>query len=112
LEFRPSPADDGTLSRTEISGLKVLPWHDDGALVLTGCNTGVVGKRGWCPASVFAARQKVRTLGQLGYAYFSKSWSSYETIGSFDKRICLWAFKRRRNGMLGDGARMAGRVYI
>ena len=110
LEFRPAPGDDGTLSHGEISGLEVLPWHEDGALVLTGCNSGATGTRGWSPAAAFATRQGVRTLGQTGYAYFSRRWTQYEEIRSTDRDLCLWAFRRRRNGMFGDGARMPGRV--
>jgi len=111
LEFKPTPGDDGTLSRGEISSLEVLPWHESGALVLTGCNTGALGKRRWCPAAAFAARQKIRTLGQPGYAYFSRRWTQYEAINAADRDLCLWAYRRRRNGMFGDGSRMPGQVF-
>jgi hypothetical protein len=111
LEFRPGASDDGTIARGEIASMDVLPWHPEGALVLMGCNTGNLGTRGWCPASAFAARQKVRTLGQTGYSYFSKRWSSYDESSPADRNICLWAYKRGKNSTLGNGSRMPGRVY-
>lgn len=73
LEFISGGLNDGTLKKTEIKGLVKLPWSEYGYLILSGCNTGLVNKRGWAPASAFAFKQGVPTLGQIGYAYFSKN---------------------------------------
>ncbi|HEX5658678.1 MAG TPA: hypothetical protein VFX59_15860 [Polyangiales bacterium] len=108
LEFKPV-AGDGTLTQTDIAGLAKMPWSSDGALILAGCNTGLTGDgRTWTPAGEFAKGQKVRTLGQAGYAYFSKVWSSYTTQAKTDPNIALWAYKRGKNATVGDGSRLKG----
>ena len=108
LEFKPSDEDDGTLSQAEIMSLPVLPWAKDGLLTLAGCNSGLVGTRGWAPARVFALTQKVTTIGQSGYAYFSTSKDRYVKISPGSQTIYLWAYKRGQNGMLSFGGRMPG----
>lgn len=121
LEFRRNPNDqqldadnDGTLKKDEIRNLIRLPWGPYGHLILCGCNTGLNGQRGWSPAAVFAARQQVPTLGQAGYAYFSKNWENYATKSPTDRRICLWAYTGGRNGPLqiGFGTRMRGKIFV
>lgn len=110
LEFR-RQGDEHTLRQDEISALTKLPWDKNGFLILAGCNTGNSGQRGWCPAQSFAIRQGVTTLGQVGYAYFSKNWRTYEEKNPQDANICLWAFERGKNATFGSGARMPGRVF-
>jgi len=107
LEFRPH-GDGRTLERHEITALVKLPWDNRGFLVLAGCNTGNIGRRGWCPAQSFAEAQGVPTLGQTGYGYFSRKWLSYQDS---DTGICLWAFHRGKNGALGSKAGMAARIF-
>ena len=111
LEFQPGMDDDGTLKQVEISNLKKLPWSEYGYLLLTGCNTGLIGTRGWAPAKTFALNQGVLTLGQAGYGYFSTNWSSYNEIGPSDTNICLWAYRRGKNGAFGSGVRIPGIMY-
>ena len=104
--------DDGTLKGPEILALPKLPWADSGAyLVLTGCNTGMQGKRGWAPASAFAQGQGVPTLGQAGFAYFSKLWPRYLQKSPGESRIVLWAYRRARNSLGGSGARIPGVLF-
>jgi hypothetical protein len=62
----------------EISALTKLPWDKNGFLILAGCYTEKIGGRGWCPTHSFTKQQCVTTLGQVGYAYFSKNWFTYE----------------------------------
>jgi len=97
---------DGTLSRSEIAALPKLNWHPEGELILAGCNTGVVGKRGWTPAEVFAKSQGVKTLGQAGYSSFSRIGHSYAEIDATSQTVYLRAYKRGKNGAFGNGARM------
>lgn len=108
LEFKGSDVDDGTLTQAEIMSLPALPWADDGLLTLAGCNSGLLGTRGWAPARVFAQTQKVTTIGQSGYAYFSTSKDRYVKITPGSQTVYLWAYKRASNGMLGWGGRMPG----
>ena len=112
LEFKPSEEDDGTLSQKEISTLEALPWDPDmGYLILSGCNTGKAGKRGWTPGEVFAKSQNVLTIGQNGYGYFSKNWPSYSRISGTDTNIALWAYRRSANSYFGNGGRVPGVVF-
>lgn len=105
LEFKGSASENGTLEVAEIRTLPRLPWAKNSYLILSGCNTGIVGTRGWCPAQVFSQTQKVHTLGQQGYAYFSKKWEQYVEKGAADTGIYLWAYKHRRNAeYLGIGS--------
>ena len=99
-----------TGQQIEILALSKLNWAADGLLTLLGCNTGLAGKRGWTPASVFAKAQGVSTIGQAGYAYFSTSKTSYVKIGS-GQSIYLWAYNRGKNAAFGAGARMAGVTF-
>jgi hypothetical protein len=90
-----------------------MPWNPDGYLILSGCNTGLLGaKRTWCPAMEFAQHQGVRTLGQTGYSYFSSNWGSHTTATPTHTNITLRAYKRGRNGALGSGLRMKGKVFV
>lgn len=113
LEFRQSPdSTDTTLNRRDISALTRLPWDPEmGYLILSGCNTGLTGTRGWNPAAVFASSQQVLTIGQSGYGYFSKRWDTYRETSATDTGICLWAYRRRRNSFFGNGSRMPGVVF-
>jgi hypothetical protein len=81
LEFAGDPADpaaddptsgETTLEKVEISNLEKLPWDRTGLLGLHGCNTGIE-RNGWSPAKTFCNSQKVRTFGQMGYAFFSEN---------------------------------------
>ena len=112
LEFQSDGDLDGTLTAAEILGLPVLPWAADGYLVLAGCNTGIGGQRKWVPAEVFARHQRVITVGQAGYAYFSKTWSSYAEKAPSHTRISLWAYRRGKNGVFGSGSRMEAGVFV
>ncbi|MBN2441056.1 MAG: N-acetylmuramoyl-L-alanine amidase [Spirochaetales bacterium] len=112
LEFKKSTSDDGTLHVREMVLLDRLPWHQEkGLLLLCGCNTGLMEKRGWSPAQIFAVDQKVKTIGQSGYAYFSQNRNSYVEIMSASTHIHLWAYRRGKNGTFGDGSRMDGIPY-
>jgi len=111
LEFKPDATSDGTLTRTDIAALSVLPWGSGAQLTLMGCNTGLTDKRGWSPAGEFAKAQGVPTMGQTGYAYFSTSPSWYSEIDASSTNVYLWAFRRGRNTLLGSGERMSGRIY-
>ncbi|MFO1359392.1 hypothetical protein [Plasticicumulans sp.] len=112
LEFKKDDGDDGTLKRHEIMALPILPWSKYGALILGGCNTGLSGKRGWTPAQVFAQQQRIITLGQTGYAYFSNAWNDYSESSPSDTSICLWAYARGKNGKLGNGNRLPGSIFL
>jgi hypothetical protein len=107
IEFSNGPGGS-TLKKEEIEGLDVLPWRWDNlpSIYLHGCNSGLIGTRGWCPAQTFARRQGVRAGGQTGFAYFSSTRDSYQAITRSDTEVYLEAYRRRRNGFLGDGARM------
>lgn len=110
LEFT-SVRNDGTISHADIAKLTMLPWDNHGYLILSGCNTGLLGAhRAWCPAQRFAQTQRIRTVGQVGYAYFSARWNSYAPAHG-QSRVVLWAFRRGRNGRLSSGIRMQGRVF-
>ncbi len=110
LEFMPV-SGDGTITQADIAALAKMPWSSDAALILAGCNTGLTGSgRSWSPAAEFAKAQKVRTLGQSGYAYFSKVWASYTSQVKTDTNIALWAYQRGKNAPAGDGSRLKGVV--
>jgi hypothetical protein len=102
---------DGTITRGDIQHLAHMPWDSNGYLILSGCNTGVMGMRGWCPAQEFARSQRVRTLGQTGSASFSTSWNSYTEAQPTSRNIVLWAYAKGRNAVFGSGSRMPGIVY-
>ncbi len=101
----------GTLTHLEIVGLQRLPWTSSGFLILSGCNTGRTQERSWARAHSFAMTQRVPTVGQTGYSYFSTQWPKYSRIGQSDNRICLWAYSRTGNGLFGSGERMSGIVF-
>lgn len=114
LEFARGAQNDGTLKQSEILSLQKLPWADNAYLILTGCNTGLIDQRGWCPAKSFALKQGVITIGQTGYAYFSNQWKTYSEKSPADKNIYLWAYARGKNGaygLLSSGNRMPGKVF-
>jgi hypothetical protein len=93
--------------RAEIDSLAPLNWDpQQGHLILSGCNSGLTANRRWAPAEILARSQRVRTTGQTGYAYFSTDPSRYVEINSNSTSVYLWAFRRARNGFMGDGSRM------
>lgn len=106
--------DPGTLDRSEMANLSALPWGRDGEFFLHGCNTGLSGDRGWTPAQVIAIGQQVKTWGQAGYAYFSRKESTYSAIDDMKRyvgEVYLWAYRRRRNDIDGDGLKMPGILF-
>jgi hypothetical protein len=110
LEFiRQQP--DGTLGQSELALLPKLNWETEGRLVLHGCNTGLKGTRGWAPAEELAKGQGVKTVGQSGYSYFSRDSSRYLEIDAASGKVYLWAYRRGKNGALGDGLQMQGVEY-
>jgi hypothetical protein len=109
LEFIPE-GDDGTLIKTEVAVMTKLPWSTEAYLLLASCNSGLTGKRGWSLSNQFAKRQGVITLGQAGYAYFSKKWATYTQKSTTDKKIALWAYSRGKNNAVGSGARILATV--
>jgi hypothetical protein len=112
LEFTKDTDEDGTLLRAEIESLAPLNWDSrQGHLILSGCNSGLMGSRQWSPAEIFARTQEVMTTGQRGYAYFSPSPDKYVEINNNSTTVYLWAFKRRRNGWAGDGGRMDSVIF-
>lgn len=108
LEFKSSEGEDGTLTSGEIGALPKLNWDANGSLILSGCNTGLAGARGWSPAQIFATNQKVKTIGQAGYGYFSTDKYTYRETSPSSQTIYLWAYKRGKNGAFGGGGRMPG----
>jgi hypothetical protein len=108
LEFTGSSSADGTITTPEIKALPVLPWADDAVLVLHGCRSGLPGSNGRAAAKEFASAQGVHTVGQPGYAYFSRSRCQYSTISSSSTPTFLWAYARGRNSILGSGGAMRG----
>lgn len=98
LEFVSSKTDDGTIEKEDLKKLAGLNWHPEGLLVLHGCNTGRTNF-GWRPAELFSATQGVRTLGQQGWAYFSKERDKYVEIDSQTQDIYLWAYYRGKNAL-------------
>lgn len=114
LEFKKDAANDGTTSKVELSALPVLNWAQGAKLYLHGCNTGVVGERGWAPAEVLSSSQNVAVVGQSGFAYFSTDPDSYAEIDDKSKDVYLWAFRRNLNATLyffGDGSRMPEVIF-
>jgi hypothetical protein len=112
LEFANGPGG-ATLTRSDILALPRLPWHQGGFMYLHGCNTGLVGTRGWCPAQAFKDGQGLRQAnGEAGYAYFSKDSETYVEASPTDQELYLWAFRRRRNGPLGDGGRIEPVMFL
>lgn len=100
LEFR-----DGTFRREDIHSLEPLPWDPHGVLTLTGCNTGNSHRddhqdHAWCPAREFCNRQRITTIGQYGYAYFSTTkmaWSVFDAQTYKAGPLYLWTYHRKRN---------------
>lgn len=103
----------GTVSQADLAALPKLPWIDRTTtrLFLQGCNTGLLGDRGWCPAETLAKAQGVATRGETGYAYFSTDPNTYRESKPTDQTLYLQAYKRARNGLLGNGDRMEPKVY-
>jgi hypothetical protein len=101
--------ENGTFDRSDIRTAPPLAWaKGEGLLVLHGCNTGLSRGTGWSPAAEFAARQRVRTIGQTGTSYMSGREDQYEEIKPTTPRVYLWAYRRGRNDPLGDGSKMPG----
>lgn len=112
LEFAPLNGADATLRRDEIEALAKMPWSSDAILDLRGCNTAMVGeRRSWSIAEVMAKAQGVKTVGQMGYSYFSESRMEYVPITPSTKRVHLWAFHRKKNQLLGDGSMIPAKTY-
>ena len=107
LEFR-----GGTLTKAEIASLPKLPWDSSsGCLILSSCNSGMLGSRSWAPAQAFASAQSVLALGQLGYAYFSTKFDKYVESKPDSDPLYLWAYKRGKNSWFGNGCRLLGKVF-
>ena len=117
LEFKRirNEREDGTLNKAEIIGLPKLPWDKNSYLILSGCNTGIKGSRGWCPAEIFATYQNVNTLGQSGYAYFSSFWNEYKVRKANASQTYLWAYHHGKNaelaGFSSTGKRIKAILY-
>jgi len=113
LEFAALDGASGTLLRDEMGALVRLPWTDVQSvrLLLFGCNTGLRGGRGWCPAEHLAQTQLVPARGETGYSYFSKQLNTYEAQVASDQSVYLHAYKRGKNDALGDGSKMPTRAY-
>jgi hypothetical protein len=106
LEFANGPGG-ATLTQSDILALPRLPWYQGGFMYLFACNSGLVGTRGWCPAQAFLNGQGLRQAnGEAGFAYFSKDSETYVEVSSTDQQIYLHAYRRMRNGPLGDGGRI------
>lgn len=115
FEFAPLSGESGTLTRDDMSVLEQLPWIDSAQIRLEifGCNTGLRGDRGWCPAEHIAQTQGVPCRGETGYAYFSKVLDHYEPKTPEDTNVYLHAYLRGRNATLGigNGTRMPTRAF-
>ncbi len=113
LEFAALEGASGTIKRDDISSLTLLPWQDSlqVRLELFGCNTGLRGGRGWCPAEHFAQVQLVPCRGESGFSYFSKELEHYEPQTPEDSIVFLHAYRRGINDPLGDGSKMPTRAY-
>jgi len=111
LEFKEIPDDpnadeyekgEATLRLDEMKQLEILPWSKSGQLWLNGCNTAIE-RYGWTPAQVFADRQKVKTYGQVGFAYFSEKKETYDRFDSWgNDPLYLRAYKRSDNVRQGE----------
>ncbi len=97
LEFQRS-ANGVTLTEPEIRALPPLPWHPDGRLVLHSCNSGV-DRDGWSPAKAFGRGQRVRTIGQTGFAFFSQEESKWVEIDQSSPVVFLRAYYHGRNAL-------------
>jgi hypothetical protein len=104
---------DITVENAQIGRMTQLPWAPKAFLLLCGCNTGLAPAGHSPVARSFALRQGVRTIGQMGYAYFSMRWPYYRTITPDVGEICLWAFARGRNRfpLVATDLRIEGRVF-
>lgn len=113
------PLAHDTIEKMEIAKLPKLRWDSSGQLVLHGCNTGREGPafknplrvRDWCPASIFARAQGVRTLGQTGFAVFSGSPTQFVPTDQATPSMYLWAFDKGRNNPVGHGAALPPQEY-
>lgn len=88
LEFA-SVGGDGTITQSDIASLERMPWDR---------KLRSYGGRSWAPAKEFAMKQRVRTLGQTGYAYFSKVWTTYFGVARFVLIVdaLIWIFVVQR----------------
>lgn len=113
FEFAPAtPGADATLKKDEMNALPKLPWSAGAKLDIRGCNTGMAGeRRSWAVAEVMAKAQGVATSGQMGYSYFSTDKHHHEEASPYSKKIYLWAFRRKKNDLLGDGSAMPEKVF-
>jgi hypothetical protein len=117
LEFSPSftntgaLSEDGTVSHEELEALPKILWTKNSKIVLYGCNTGntssVYGKKKSVATVLHDAQKPLQTLAQDGYAYFSTDKNKYiRAIGTPDK-LYLWAYKRGKNSLVGNGDALA-----
>lgn len=114
FEFAPvTSGADATLKKNEMHALEKLPWGAGARLDLRGCNTGMVGeRRPWAVAEVMAKAQGVRTVGQMGYSYFSTAKTHYEEATLTSKVVYLWAFRRKKNDFIGDGKAIPAKEFL
>ncbi len=115
LEFANDPAGS-TLTREDIRNLQKMPWlnggnEKGGGLILNGCNTGLIGDRGWCPAQEFAKSQGCDALGEAGFATFSRVKDKYEPTRLGEITTYLHAYKKGLNGLTGDGGLIPAKKY-
>lgn len=112
LEFAPVNGADATLRRDEMESLEKMPWASYARLDMRGCNTGMTGeRRAWSIAEVMAESQRVLTIGQMGYSYFSASRSEYVEINEQTLNVYLWAYHRKKNDHFGDGSMIPAKIY-
>lgn len=112
LEFAPAHGSDATLRRDEIEALAKMPWAKNALLDMRGCNTAMTGeRRSWSIAEVMAKSQGVKTVGQMGYSYFSESRTEYKAITGATPKLYLWAFHRKKNELFGDGSMIPAKTY-
>jgi hypothetical protein len=103
LEFQGA---NNTLTQSDIAALQELTWHPSGLLYLHSCNSGLKDDRSWCPAEEMHKTQGIGTIGQTGYAYFSTSEDKYVESTPKSQDLFLWAYRRGKNKVFGDGGAM------
>lgn len=99
LEFGRDGGDpDSTLDDVDIAKLPRLPWTKFGLLVLSGCGTGLPMRGAKeSMARRFAQTQRVNTVGQRGFASFSRRWGHYGETSASTEKMYLWAYRGKKN---------------